>query len=95
MIVIFDLPKHAPLLNEQVRTVDTFMAKHGAVRENAEIGRGFGMAVLHYTVPPEFAVSEEEATDAVGVAITINQPIKAYSYMRLSSGSAPACGSAN
>jgi hypothetical protein len=72
-IVIFDLPNHEPLLNEQVVKVDTFMAKHGAVRENAGIGRGFGMAVLHYTVPPEFAVSEQEATDAVGVAMTMNR----------------------
>lgn len=58
LIVIFDLPNHGPLLNEQVMKVDSFMAKHGAVRENTDIGRGFGIAVLHYTVPPVFAVSE-------------------------------------
>ena len=39
LIVIFDLPNHRPLLNEQVMKVDSFMAKHGAVRENTDIGR--------------------------------------------------------
>ena len=47
MIVIFDFPKHAPLLNEQVRTADNFMAKHGACVRLSRLGRGFGMAVLH------------------------------------------------